>query len=604
MRLRSAVPALLLLLLTSSLAAAPPSPGDLSALAFLTGAWSGVEDGVAAEEVWIAPAGGSMLAIHRDVSGGRTVGFEYLRIEAGSGRRHLLGEPAGKAGDALSPGRERAEPRRVREPRPRLPAPGPLLARRGRCAPGEDRGDARRQARLPAVELAPHALGFVPENPALRPGPGAARPRPIEARVLLGIFCVRARPWSRNPHARRPRTAPRGGRRRDRSGDPSVAVRPRRLDERLGASAELGHRDRPDQRRVPLARHAGRPRPVRRGPLHDLRHAQHAGALGRLGAGPGEPRGTGSLWIGTVSGLVHMHDRKFEHAHGGRHRPRAGRRALRRLATARSGSASNLGATRIAGRSVRTFTDCNGLPGPVVRSIGEDSSGTLWVGGLWGAARLDGRAVRPLDRVRRISRRRPGHPGRSRGRHVGRHGPGARPRRRAGHDAVRRGNRAHEHGRPGAAPRRRRESLARHRRRHLPVPRGPLPAPRRRRRPLERPDPLAGRRPRRQPLGRHVRRRARPRPGPAHDDVRASARGSRKTSSGRCFEDSRGNLWAGTADGVLEPPPARQGALRARSPCSAPRSWRSPRAPTARSGSERAGPASCASRARTRSDTR
>ena len=96
MRLRSAVHALLPLLLTSSLAAAPPSPGDLSALAFLTGAWGGVEDGVAAEEVWIAPAGGSMLAIHRDVSGGRTVGFEYLRIEAGSDGVTYWASPQGK----------------------------------------------------------------------------------------------------------------------------------------------------------------------------------------------------------------------------------------------------------------------------------------------------------------------------------------------------------------------------------------------------------------------------------------------------------------------------------------------------------------------------
>jgi hypothetical protein len=95
MRLRSTACALLLVLWTSSLGAAPP-PGDLSALAFLTGAWGGVEDGVAAEEVWIAPAGGSMLAIHRDVSGGRTVGFEYLRIEAGSDGVTYWASPEGK----------------------------------------------------------------------------------------------------------------------------------------------------------------------------------------------------------------------------------------------------------------------------------------------------------------------------------------------------------------------------------------------------------------------------------------------------------------------------------------------------------------------------
>ncbi len=96
MRLRSATAFFLLVLLTASLVAAPPPPGDLSALAFLTGSWSGVEDGVAAEEVWIAPAGGSMLAIHRDVSGGRTVGFEFLRIEAGSDGVTYWASPQGK----------------------------------------------------------------------------------------------------------------------------------------------------------------------------------------------------------------------------------------------------------------------------------------------------------------------------------------------------------------------------------------------------------------------------------------------------------------------------------------------------------------------------
>jgi len=96
----------------------------------------------------------------------------------------------------------------------------------------------------------------------------------------------------------------------------------------------------------------------------------------------------GSLWIGTVSGLVHMHDRKFETlAEGGIDRAQVG--ALYEDSRGAIWAGSNLGATRIAGKSVRTFTDCDGLSGPVVRSIGEDSSGALWVGGQWGAARLE-----------------------------------------------------------------------------------------------------------------------------------------------------------------------------------------------------------------------
>ncbi len=34
------------------------------------------------EEFWLAPKGNSMLGLHRDVKGGRTASFEFLRIEA------------------------------------------------------------------------------------------------------------------------------------------------------------------------------------------------------------------------------------------------------------------------------------------------------------------------------------------------------------------------------------------------------------------------------------------------------------------------------------------------------------------------------------------
>ncbi len=55
---------------------------DLSALAWMAGNWTGVHDGVEMEEHWLAPKGNTMLALHRDVVGGRTVSFEFLRIEA------------------------------------------------------------------------------------------------------------------------------------------------------------------------------------------------------------------------------------------------------------------------------------------------------------------------------------------------------------------------------------------------------------------------------------------------------------------------------------------------------------------------------------------
>jgi hypothetical protein len=55
---------------------------DLSALAWLAGNWGGVQGGVEMEEFWQAPKGNMMLGVHRDVAGGRTVSFEFMRIEA------------------------------------------------------------------------------------------------------------------------------------------------------------------------------------------------------------------------------------------------------------------------------------------------------------------------------------------------------------------------------------------------------------------------------------------------------------------------------------------------------------------------------------------
>jgi len=55
---------------------------DLSALAWLAGSWGSDDGKTQTEEHWIAPKGGSMLGLHRDVRGDRTVSFEFLRIEA------------------------------------------------------------------------------------------------------------------------------------------------------------------------------------------------------------------------------------------------------------------------------------------------------------------------------------------------------------------------------------------------------------------------------------------------------------------------------------------------------------------------------------------
>ncbi len=55
---------------------------DLTDLAWLAGNWTGTQDGLDMEELWLVPKGNTMLGVHRDVKGARTVSFEFLRIEA------------------------------------------------------------------------------------------------------------------------------------------------------------------------------------------------------------------------------------------------------------------------------------------------------------------------------------------------------------------------------------------------------------------------------------------------------------------------------------------------------------------------------------------
>ena len=61
--------------------AAEPSAG-IELLAWMAGTWTGADGGIEMEEHWTEPKGQSMIGIHRDVSGGRTVSFEFLRIDA------------------------------------------------------------------------------------------------------------------------------------------------------------------------------------------------------------------------------------------------------------------------------------------------------------------------------------------------------------------------------------------------------------------------------------------------------------------------------------------------------------------------------------------
>lgn len=80
-----------------SVAAPVPQDSDLRSLAWMAGTWTGTADGTDTEEVWIAPKGGTMLGLHRDVANGRTVSFEFLRIEGTPAGAVYWGSPGGNA---------------------------------------------------------------------------------------------------------------------------------------------------------------------------------------------------------------------------------------------------------------------------------------------------------------------------------------------------------------------------------------------------------------------------------------------------------------------------------------------------------------------------
>jgi hypothetical protein len=53
----------------------------LESMGWLAGYWRRESDGSCAEVVWLAPLGGSILGLDRDVSASGKVAFEHLRIQ-------------------------------------------------------------------------------------------------------------------------------------------------------------------------------------------------------------------------------------------------------------------------------------------------------------------------------------------------------------------------------------------------------------------------------------------------------------------------------------------------------------------------------------------
>jgi len=83
-------------LLAEARPALAASPTDIAAVAWMAGSWGGSDGGMEMEEVWLAPKGGAMLGLHRDVAKGRMVSFEFLRIEANKEGLVYLASPGGR----------------------------------------------------------------------------------------------------------------------------------------------------------------------------------------------------------------------------------------------------------------------------------------------------------------------------------------------------------------------------------------------------------------------------------------------------------------------------------------------------------------------------
>jgi hypothetical protein len=88
--------ALAVLLFNAALAAQSTKPA-IADLAWMAGSWTGESRGVQMEEHWTAPKGNSMVGIHRDVGKGRTILFEFLRIEQQGDQLVYLSMPNGRS---------------------------------------------------------------------------------------------------------------------------------------------------------------------------------------------------------------------------------------------------------------------------------------------------------------------------------------------------------------------------------------------------------------------------------------------------------------------------------------------------------------------------
>jgi hypothetical protein len=72
------------------------SATELEELKFLTGSWKGESGKASIEERWTDAAGGMMLGVSRTIVSGKTVAFEFLRIEVRPDGIFYVAQPNGR----------------------------------------------------------------------------------------------------------------------------------------------------------------------------------------------------------------------------------------------------------------------------------------------------------------------------------------------------------------------------------------------------------------------------------------------------------------------------------------------------------------------------
>jgi hypothetical protein len=84
------------LFLTVVVVAFAATSSELEGLRFLEGNWRGESDKARIEEHWIEAAGGTMLGVSRTIVSGKTVAFEFLRIESREDGVYYVAQPNGR----------------------------------------------------------------------------------------------------------------------------------------------------------------------------------------------------------------------------------------------------------------------------------------------------------------------------------------------------------------------------------------------------------------------------------------------------------------------------------------------------------------------------